>query len=166
MLPVTPTFLVMSHVTHFSSIAMKPTLALIYPNYCFFTAFRVRTVQLRWQQYNLGCLQEISRHKLARTAAWTCWWNTVKNILVYIRARAGFNTQHVVSILYRRSVRWCIARQECCCHILLLPTVTCCRKPCLEDAASHSVENSSRASGCSITLSSSRVSAYIFQTTT
>jgi len=33
MLPVTPTFLVMSHVTHFSSTALKPALALIYPKY-------------------------------------------------------------------------------------------------------------------------------------
>ena len=41
-----------------------------------------------------------------------------------------------------------------------------CQKPCPEDAASHSVGNSSRASGCSITLSSSRTSAYIFPTTT
>jgi len=40
MLPVTPTFLVMSHVAHFSSVALKPALALIYPNYCFFAAFR------------------------------------------------------------------------------------------------------------------------------
>ena len=33
MLPVTPTFLVMSRTTHFSSAALKPTLALIYPKY-------------------------------------------------------------------------------------------------------------------------------------
>ena len=47
MLPVTPTFIAMSHVTHFSSVALKSALALIYPNYCFFATFRVRTVQLR-----------------------------------------------------------------------------------------------------------------------
>ena len=47
MLPVTPTFLAMSHVTHFSSVALKPALALIYPKYCFFATFCVRTVQLR-----------------------------------------------------------------------------------------------------------------------
>ena len=33
MLPVTPTFLAMSRATHFCSVALKPALALIYPNY-------------------------------------------------------------------------------------------------------------------------------------
>ena len=47
MLTVTPTFLAMNHVTHFSTTALKPALALIYPKYCFFATFRVRTVQLR-----------------------------------------------------------------------------------------------------------------------
>jgi len=80
MLPVTPTFLAMSHVTHFSSVVLKLALALIYPNHRFFATFRVRTVQLRWQRYNVGCLQEISRHELATAAVWTRWWNTVKKV--------------------------------------------------------------------------------------
>ena len=47
MLPVTPTFLVTSRATHFCSVALKPALALTYPNYCFFATFCVRTVQLK-----------------------------------------------------------------------------------------------------------------------
>jgi len=34
MFMVTPTFLAMSHVTYFNSVALKPALALIYPKYC------------------------------------------------------------------------------------------------------------------------------------
>ena len=92
MLPVAPTSLAMSHVTHFRSVALKPALALIYPvlllRYvsCADSSAKMTIVQrgvsagnMPTRTSNGGGMDSLMEH-------------SEESILGYVRAWAGFNT--------------------------------------------------------------------------
>ena len=94
MLPATPTFVVTSRATHFSSVALKFALALIYPNYmllryvsCADSSAKMTTVQrgvsagnIPTQTSNGGGMDSLLDH-------------SEESILGrYVRAWAGFST--------------------------------------------------------------------------
>ena len=111
----------MHHVTHLSSAAC---IEFMYPEYCFFAAFRVRIFHLIRQRYNMVTKRVSVGNVPAQTSkgggmdSWTK--RSEETILRVLRARVGFNSECVL-LLWEQT-------QEACCfahaiHAILVRSV-------------------------------------------